>query len=282
MRTRCLAITGAFALALSLAAESEGGPVVFAASGANADAIQMTVDAFRAALGNPNNGNNPGPLGSGRREINWDGGGATTTSAAGASFAGFQNTRGALFTTGGTGFLQAVLTATPPNTDALSDIFSNPTYATTFSTFSPLRVFTPVDSNVTDATFSVPGAPGTPASISAFGAVFSDVDIANSTTIEFFGLGNTPLFSRSVLPGGTDDGSLSFLGVQFDPGVFVERVRITTGNSALGPNDGGGTDVVVMDDFFYAEPRAVPEPSTLALLAIGAAVTGFARRRRLP
>ena len=114
MHSRCLAVTGALALALSLPAESEGDPIMFQASGANAAAIQATVDAFRAALGNPNNGNNPGPLGSGRREINWDGGGATTTSLAPASFDGFQNSRGALFTTDGTGFAQAVLTDTFP------------------------------------------------------------------------------------------------------------------------------------------------------------------------
>jgi hypothetical protein len=33
--------------------------------------IQPTVDAFRAALGNPNNVNAAGPLSGGRREINW-------------------------------------------------------------------------------------------------------------------------------------------------------------------------------------------------------------------
>ena len=42
---------------------------------ASTASIQATVDAFRAALGNPNNGNAAGPLASGRREINWDGGG---------------------------------------------------------------------------------------------------------------------------------------------------------------------------------------------------------------
>ncbi len=274
MHSRCLAVTGALALALSLPAESEGDPIMFQASGANAAAIQATVDAFRAALGDPNNGNNPGPLGSGRREINWDGGGATTTAATMVgSLAVFQDTRGALFTTGGT-FAQAVLT------DTLTDL-GNASYATEFSTFSAARIFTPLGSNVTDATFSVPGSMGgTPASIGAFGAVFSDVDTANSTSIAFFGLGGTPLLTTFV-PATAGNGSLSFLGVQFDPGVFVERVRITTGNSALGPDDGGGTDVAVMDDFFYSEPRAVPEPSTLALLAIGAAITGFARRRHL-
>ena len=46
---------------------------------ANRLSIQSTVDAFRAALGVPNNGNSVGPLTSGRREINWDGGGVNTT-----------------------------------------------------------------------------------------------------------------------------------------------------------------------------------------------------------
>ena len=57
-------------------------PTVFQAAGPNPESIQSTVDAFRAALGEPDNANNPGPLASGRREINWDGGGGvdiTTT-----------------------------------------------------------------------------------------------------------------------------------------------------------------------------------------------------------
>ena len=53
-------------------------PVVFQAAGPNAASIQSSVDAFRAALGIPNNGNNPGPLSHGRREINWDGGNPQT------------------------------------------------------------------------------------------------------------------------------------------------------------------------------------------------------------
>jgi len=83
--------------------------------------IQSTVDSFRAALGGSNNGNNPGPLSSGRREINWDGGGATTATASGPVLTAFTNTRGSTFTTDGSGFLQ-----TSPNDPALTNI--NPSY----------------------------------------------------------------------------------------------------------------------------------------------------------
>jgi hypothetical protein len=60
-------------------------------------------------------------------------------------------------------------------------------------------------------------------------------------------------------------------------------LRITNGNIALGLNDGGFNDVVVMDDFIYGEPNAVPEPATLVLLGTGMAGVGSAiRRRRKP
>ena len=48
--------------------------------------IQAQSTLFRAALGDPNNGNNPGPLAGGRREINWDGGGSATASPVGTPF----------------------------------------------------------------------------------------------------------------------------------------------------------------------------------------------------
>src|SRR5690349_7386570 len=142
-------------------------PTVFQAAGPNAAAIQSTVDAFRAALGTPNNGNTPGPLGSGRREINWDGGGVDTTTAPVTPFNVFLNTRGAQFTTPGTGLSQAPPTGGPQG--GLSTLFNNPTYGAIFSTFSPLRLFTPVDSNITEALFFVPGSNGTvPAKVSGF------------------------------------------------------------------------------------------------------------------
>jgi hypothetical protein len=66
------------------------------------------VDAFRAALGEPDNLNNPGPLASGRREINWDGGGNNgTTTPPVTPFDVFLDIRGGRFTTPGTGLSQA-------------------------------------------------------------------------------------------------------------------------------------------------------------------------------
>ena len=78
-------------------------PVVFQAAGPTATSIQSSVDAFRAALGDPNNANNPGPLSTGRREINWDGGDPNIldTTAPVTPFNVFLNTRGGQFTTPG-------------------------------------------------------------------------------------------------------------------------------------------------------------------------------------
>src|SRR5258705_8018128 len=125
-------------------------PTVLQAAGPSAASIQSTVDQYRAALGAVNNGNNPGQT-SGHREINWDGGSPTnaTTSLSGTPLATFLNTRGANITTRGSGFVQA-----PPS--GLADTFGNSSYATIFRVFSPLRLFSPIGSNLTEVGFSVP------------------------------------------------------------------------------------------------------------------------------
>jgi hypothetical protein len=242
-------------------------PMIFQAAGPTADSIQSTVDAYRAALGDPNNANNPGPLASGRREINWDGGGppVDATTAPVTPFNVFLDTRGGQFTTLGVGLSQA-----PPAGGAqggLAVLFNNPTYGATFSTFSPLRLFTPVGSNLTEAAFFIPGTNGAePATVRGFGAVFTDVDESDgigprgrranprgaSTLMEYFDRDGMLIFS-SFVPASPGDASLSFFGILFDD-ARIARVRITTGNVAPGPDD-GEVDIVMMDDFIYAEPQ---------------------------
>lgn len=245
-------------------------------SGPDAASIQAIVDLFRTNVssGGVNNGNTVGSLSNGRREVNWDGGGVAAVATLFASpmntFNAGGTTRGLVSTTSGTGF---EISGQP--SPEFGEI--NATYPGIFQTFSAPRLFSPLGSNVMDATFFVPGT-STPASVFGFGAVFTDVDLPNTSSLEFFDLSNQSLGTFFVP---TFNNGLSFLGVTFTDAIG--RVRITTGNSALGPNDGGATDVVALDDFIYSEPQTVvPEPATLTLLGTGvAAMVVRARRRRI-
>jgi hypothetical protein len=150
-----------------------------------------------------------------------------------------------------------------------------------FETFSAQRLFTALGSNVVDVNFFIPGTT-TPAFTTGFGAVFSDLDLANTTSIQFFNLANVSI-GTLFAPSATGNETLSFVGGLFNAGEQVGHVRITSGNSALGPNESlPATDLVVMDDFIYAEPRAsvtaVPEPASLGLLLLGVLlISGFTR-----
>ena len=263
-------------LGLCAIGASHAAPVIFEASGAGAGDIAVAVSDFRAALGTLNP-NVAGSFGSGRREINWDAV-PDARSAPNNLPADFFNAtfspraRGVVFSTPGSGF-QVSADVAPIEFDNL-----NSTYSGLFQTFSPKRLFTALGSNITDVNFFVPGSAAL-ASVSAFGAVFTDVDLANTTSLQFFDLGNQSLGAPFFVLPATGNETLSFLGVQFNAGERIGRVRITSGNAALGANE-GATDLVVMDDFIYAEPLAVPEPATLALVATGLALTAFGRRRR--
>jgi hypothetical protein len=247
------------------------GQVVHSSAGADGAAIQATVDAFRAALGDPNNGTTAGSQAGGRREISWDGGGdaanATTSAVPMTNFAN----RGNVYTTPGTGF---EISGQP--SPEFGDI--NATYPTIFSTFSSPRLFAPLGSNVVDVQFTVPGTTDMQAFSSGFGAVFTDVDLANQSTLEFFGPDGASL---GVYAAPTMSDGLSFLGVSFG-GAQVSRVLITTGNSALGPDDGVEFDVVALDDFIFGEPQSqpVPEPASLAILVALFGVGCWIRRRQ--
>jgi hypothetical protein len=224
------------------------GPVVRQAAGANAAAIQGAVDQFRADLGGPSNGNAVGTQPAGRREINWDGGGATAPSAIIPTPMPTFQSRGATFFTPGTGFSQSGL-PTPEFAEL------NPSYPTLFTSFSSPRIFTALNSNVSDTVFHVPGNPAIPAAVTGFGAVFTDVDGEFSTKMEFYAP-DGKLIYETFVPWVAGSDTLSFLGVSFNAGELVSRVRIISGNAAPGPDETGSLDLVMMDDFIYGEPVA--------------------------
>ena len=247
-------------------------PAVFQAAGPNLASIQGTITDFRNALGDPVNGNATQELAVGRREINWDGGvpPSDVTTAPVNPFNTFLNTRGAQFTTPGIGLSQAPPSGGPQG--GLVGLFGNSTYATTFRAFSPLRLFTPVGSNITDTAFFVAGSNGqVRAAVTGFGVIFTDVDQPDgsgpgnkrgnrgaSTLVQFFGADGRLLFS-SFVPASPGDGGFSFFGIKFnDP--RIASVRITAGNVAPGPNDDEKHDVVMMDDFIYGEPHHLSQP----------------------
>ena len=237
-------------------------PIVFQAAGPNAASIQSTVDQFRTALGGTNNGNTAGPLPTGRREINWDGGGSTNTSPGPTPFTVFLNTRGSIMETPGSGFVQAPASG-------LADTFGNPSLATNFQAFSPVRLFAPVDSTVTDVTFFVPGGGNVTALTSGFGVVFADVDspdgggrgvrqskAAGSTQIGYYDAAGHLLF-KSAIPSSPGTATLSFFGIVF-PEPRVAFVRIITGRKNPSKGLEPAVDLIVMDDFIYGEPQRMP------------------------
>jgi hypothetical protein len=259
-----VAAVGTLTVLLSLPVRQAHAQAVYQAAGPTAASIQSTVDEFRDALGD-NHGNVAQHFDGGRREINWDGNPATdVTTPPITPFNTFLNTRGAQFTTPGIGLSQA-----PPSgglQGGLAVLFDNPTYATTFSTFSAPRLFTPVGSRITEGLFFEAGTNGgTPAAVTGFGAVFTDVDEPDashetksrehSTKIEYFDADGHRLFTGFV-PASPGDGSLSFFGIVFDD-PLIARVRITTGESRPGRND-DKKDIVMMDDFLYGEPQPLP------------------------
>lgn len=212
--------------------------------------IASQITAFRTLLGDPLNTT---VNQTGRREINWDAVPDNQTNT--DNFPGdfFNSTdpavavgrkRGVVFTTPGKGFRVS--------DKDFSDVVSG--NGEQFKAFSPARTFAAVGSNKMDIVFKIPGSANA-AFVRGFGAVFSDVDRANGTSIEYFE-GDKSL-GKFNAPARGDANGFSFLGVVF-PDHKVTRVTIISGSAGISGqySYNASDDLVVMDDFFYSEPSA--------------------------
>jgi hypothetical protein len=209
--------------------------------------IRPKLDAFKAALGSLNTV--PKSIG-GRREINWD---VVPDVLLDKPLPGdFFNPTAA----GSSPSIQRGLVYDDGVFEVSASAFSklNPIAATEFQAFSGSKVFANVSSKQWPVGFQVPGEK-TVASVSAFGAVFSDVDNEGSVTMEFFELDKS--LGKFSVPAHDSSGSFSFVGVQFATRRVTKVVVSHDGFLADKEKDisqGGTKDLVVLDDFIYSEP----------------------------
>lgn len=214
--------------------------------------IQTSADQFRNLLGNLNT--TTGAI-SGRREVNWDG---VPDSLIGtalpadffnpvAAAAPMARKRGLTYIAGAGEFRVS--------DNGFADI--NPAAAPQFNPFSGNKTFTNISSNLWQVKFQVAGQ-NTAAGVKGFGAVFSDVDQENSTSMEFFNEDRS--LGKYFVPAKNSIAGFSFLGVYFSNGETITRVMVShQGKLASGEADvsnGGTKDLIVLDDFIYSEPLA--------------------------
>lgn len=199
--------------------------------------------AFEAALGGADNGTQPGPITGGYRVLDWSGdvvplgpgwfSGSTVTYTV---HLGADSVQGQPQV--GLGL------ATPGSAVAMSiDGFLgfNPSYPALFQSAGTSTLFAPVGSTETDLTFSVPSAPDPPlvtpqppgpfsgnvdaalpgaqASVGGFGATFLNVELSDSSSIEFFAGDGSSIGTYDV-PAGAP-GEPEFLGVLFGAAPVV-------------------------------------------------------------
>jgi hypothetical protein len=205
------------------------------------------VTEFRALLGEPSNGINPGPLANGRREIRWDAAPPELTNNDAFPAEAFRP-NGLIYDNLGTGLRVS--------DNDFVDI--DPTYAAQFNSFSAPKTFAPIGNENSEVTFVVPGS-DIRAGVTGFGVVFSDVDRVGAASIKLFTADGKSL-GQYHAPVRSDANGHSFVGVVFEDPI-VARVVISSGQAPLAAgvhdlSDGGNRDLVVFDDLLFGEPQA--------------------------
>ncbi|MFW7381354.1 MAG: hypothetical protein ACOH5I_21245 [Oligoflexus sp.] len=240
-----------------LQSQHSSGIIVRSAAGTSPASIQRAVDQFRADLGGGvNNLNAVGTQDSGRREINWDGVPAARSAPnvfPGDTFL----SRGILMGSSG---VKLQVSTNRDEAGQAEPLFGNlnPKFPNVFTVFSPEKIFAPANSLVTELTFTVPGST-TKATVNGFGSIFTGVELAMVSRIDYFDESNKWLHTEFVKPVPGKKKSLSFVGVSFKNGKKVGKVLITSGNLKLNSplHESKRHDAVAMDDFIYGEPQKV-------------------------
>lgn len=279
-------LAAAILVAAGLTAASAA-PVPFADSGATAADIEDVVEAYRAAL-DPFNPPDPVPGDpDGRRQIDWDAAPdfIADPNAFPGDFFNFPATpraRGIEFVPTDTDVADGLssaegfqLSSTLASGEPIEFGFEDE-----FTVFSPERLFAPTGGTVFEAQFFDPVTTDLPALSKGLGVIFTDNDYdTENAKLEYFGAGGT--FLGSIEAPLSESGGLSFAGLIFDDPV-VRKVVITSGTLGIDEDgiDSPLTDRVVMDDFIFGEPAAIPLPAGLVLLPTGLMALGALRRRR--
>jgi hypothetical protein len=245
-------------------------PQVF--SGTGVDGVTSAIASFKAAIGGADNGSVTGSQPTGFRQVTWDDVpdslAAPYTFLDGFDFYNKQSPRGLIVVA------TPVLEGQEPNALEVSANASNPTSTPAlfgninpalpsyFAAFSPqriFRVFPLYREPVVFISFKVPGT-STSATVSGFGAVFTDVNLTGSTHMSFYDLNNGSLGTFTV-PAASGHQMVSFCGVVF-PGARISSVSMKVGTASVSNSvlEDATHDIVALDDFVYAEPQPFPPP----------------------
>ena len=256
-------VLSSFALALTVTSVSAE-QVNFVTSGSGAASLTQQMLQFRIALGGTDNGIG-GSYTSGRREIDWEvpDSFASPVNLPNIYYNGI-SPRGLILDAGySSGSLRVSAGQGNFNNTPVRFGDIDPSYTAMLKPYSGQRVVAGVDNSggsddphFIEVSFVIPGTK-TPATVKGFGVVFTDVDILGTALVKCFGADGRELgFSVAAT---TANNGLSFVGIVFNEGERVAKVRIISGSRELaqGNIDNGARDIVAMDDFIYGEPRAM-------------------------